>query len=91
MIVLGFYLIVTGVIKFVRSFASMEDRALLIGLSILHIIMGTLILSLPELSLVTLAVLFAISLMARGVFSVVIAFKLRGDRHTAEPGAAATA
>jgi hypothetical protein len=90
-IVLGFYLIVTGVIRFVRSFASPEDRALLIGLSILDIIMGTLILSLPELSLVTLAVLFAISLLARGVFSVVMAFKLRGVRHTDEPGAAATA
>jgi uncharacterized membrane protein HdeD (DUF308 family) len=90
-IVLGFYLIVTGVIKFVRSFATLEDRALVMGLSILDIIMGTLILALPELSLVTLAVLFAISLMARGVFSVVIAFKLRGERHSTEPGTAATA
>ena len=68
-IVLGFYLIVTGVIRFVRSFASLEDRALLMGLSILDIIIGILILSLPKLSLVTLAVLFAISLLARGVFS----------------------
>jgi uncharacterized membrane protein HdeD (DUF308 family) len=90
-IVLGFYLIVTGVIRFVRSFAELEDRALLIALSILDIIMGILILSLPKLSLVTLAVLFAISLLARGVFSVIIAFKLRGERHTSEPGAAATA
>ena len=55
----------------------------MMGLAILDIIIGTLILSLPELSLVTLAVLFAISLMARGVFSVVIAFKLRGVRDTA--------
>ena len=78
-------------IRFVRSFAQLEDRALVMGLAILDIIIGTLILALPELSLVTLAVLFAVSLLARGVFSVVIAFKLRGARHAAEPGAAATA
>jgi uncharacterized membrane protein HdeD (DUF308 family) len=90
-IVLGFYLVVTGVIKFVRSFAQLEDRALLMGLAILDIIIGIVILSLPKLGLVTLAVLFAISLLARGVFSVIIAFKLRSERHTAEPGAAAPA
>jgi uncharacterized membrane protein HdeD (DUF308 family) len=90
-IVLGFYLVITGVIRFVRSFASPEDRALLIGLSILDIVLGILILSLPKLSLVTLAVLFAISLLARGLFAVVVAFKLRGVSHHAEPGAPATA
>lgn len=89
-IVLGFYLVVTGVIRFVSSFASLEDRALLIALSILDIFLGILILALPKLSLVTLAVLFAISLLARGVFSVVVAFKLRGVSHH-EPGAAAPA
>jgi uncharacterized membrane protein HdeD (DUF308 family) len=91
-IVLGFYLIVTGVIRFVRSFWSREDRGLLIGLSILDIVLGILILSLPKLSLVTLAVLFAISLLARGLFAVVVAFKLRSvSHHGQEPGAAATA
>ena len=90
-IVLGFYLIIGGVIRFVRAFAELEDRALLLGLAILDIILGILILALPKLSLVTLAILFAISLLARGVFSIVVAFKLRGARHTAEPGAAATA
>jgi uncharacterized membrane protein HdeD (DUF308 family) len=90
-IVLGFYLIVTGAIRFVRSFFSREDRVLLIGLSILDIVLGILILSLPKLSLVTLAVLFAISLLARGVFAVVVAFKLRGASHHGEPGAAVPA
>jgi uncharacterized membrane protein HdeD (DUF308 family) len=91
-IVLGFYLVVTGVIRFVRSFSSREDRVLLIALAILDIVLGILILSLPKLSLVTLAVLFAISLLARGLFAVVVAFKLRGaSHHGQEPGAAATA
>jgi uncharacterized membrane protein HdeD (DUF308 family) len=89
-IVLGFWLIVEGVVRFIRAFSTLEDRALVMGLAILDIILGILILSLPGLSLVTLAVLFAISLLARGVFSIVVAFRLRGLRH-GEPGAAATA
>jgi uncharacterized membrane protein HdeD (DUF308 family) len=89
-IVLGFWLIVSGVVAFVSAFGRLEDRALMLGLAILDIVLGILILALPHLSLVTLAVLFAISLIARGAFAIVTAFKLRGLRH-GEPGAAATA
>jgi uncharacterized membrane protein HdeD (DUF308 family) len=60
------------------------------GLAILDIILGILILALPKLSLVTLAILFAISLLARGVFAIITAFRLRGLSH-GEPGAAAAA
>jgi uncharacterized membrane protein HdeD (DUF308 family) len=89
-IVLGFWLIVTGTVNFVRAFATVEDRALALGLAILDIILGILILALPHLSLVTLAVLFAISLLARGGFAIVAAFRMRGLGH-GEPGAAAAA
>jgi uncharacterized membrane protein HdeD (DUF308 family) len=89
-IVLGFWLVVSGIVAFVRAFGHLEDRALMLGLAILDVILGILILSLPHLSLVTLAVLFAISLLARGVFAIVTAFKLRALSH-GEPGATATA
>jgi uncharacterized membrane protein HdeD (DUF308 family) len=89
-IVLGFWLVIEGIVRFVRAFSSLEDRALLLGLAILDVILGILILALPELSLVTLAILFAISLLARGVFAIITAFRLRGLGH-GEPGAAATA
>ena len=89
-IVLGFWLIIEGIIRFIAAFSALEDRALVMGLAILDVILGVLILSLPELSLVTLAVLFAISLLARGVFAIITAFKLRGLRH-GETGAAAPA
>jgi uncharacterized membrane protein HdeD (DUF308 family) len=89
-VVLGAYLVVTGLVRFVRAFSELEDRALLLGLAILDVILGILILSLPKLSLVTLAVLFAISLLARGVFAIFAAFRLRSLRHR-EPGAAAAA
>jgi uncharacterized membrane protein HdeD (DUF308 family) len=89
-VVLGIYLVVTGGITFVRAFADLEDRALRLALAIIDIVLGILILSLPELSLVTLAVLFAISLLVRGVFACLTAFRLRGARH-AQPGAPAAA
>jgi uncharacterized membrane protein HdeD (DUF308 family) len=87
-IVLGIYLVIAGVIRFVRAFAELEDRALLLGLAVIDIVLGALILSLPGVSLVTLAILFAISLIARGVFSILLAFRLRSLGHE-EPSAAA--
>jgi uncharacterized membrane protein HdeD (DUF308 family) len=90
-VLLGVYLVVAGVVRFVRSFAELDDRAARMGLGILDTILGTLILALPRLSLVTLAVLFAVSLLARGVWMVLVAFRLRGARGRAEPHAAARA
>ena len=77
-VVLGIYLIVAGAIRFIRSFSELEDRAAQMLLGIVDAIIGILILSLPKLSLVTLAVLFALSLIIRGAFMVYVAFKLRG-------------
>ena len=85
MVVLGIYLVVAGIVRFIRSFTTLEDRALQMALGIIDVILGILILSLPELSLVTLAILFAISLLIRGAFMVWVAFKLRGARHGSEP------
>ena len=84
-VVLGIYLIVEGIIRFIRAFQELDDRALTMGLGIIDMILGILILSLPKLSLVTLAILFAVSLLVRGAFMVFVAFKLRGARHATEP------
>jgi uncharacterized membrane protein HdeD (DUF308 family) len=86
-IVLGVYLIVEGVIRFIRAFQELEDRAALMLLGIVDAILGILILSLPELSLVTLAILFALSLLIRGGFMVWVAFKLRAVKDVTEPKA----
>jgi uncharacterized membrane protein HdeD (DUF308 family) len=90
-VVLGIYLIVEGVIRFIRAFQELEDRAAMMLLGIVDAILGILILSLPELSLVTLAVLFALSLLIRGAFNVWVAFKLRGARHATETSTAVPA
>jgi len=90
-IVLGIYLVVAGIVRFIRSLSELEGRTAQMGLAIIDAILGILILSLPGLSLVTLAVLFGISLLVRGAFMVVVALKLRGAGHSAEPGAAVPA
>jgi uncharacterized membrane protein HdeD (DUF308 family) len=90
-IVLGIYLIVEGVIRFIRAFQELEDRAPMMLLGIIDAILGILILSLPKLSLVTLAVLFALSLIIRGAFNVYVAFRLRGARHATETSTAVPA
>jgi uncharacterized membrane protein HdeD (DUF308 family) len=89
-VVLGIWLIIEGVIRFISAFSELEDRAALLALAILDILLGILILALPHLSLVTLAVLFAVSLLARGAWSLFVAFRLRGLGH-GEPGSAAPA
>ena len=93
--VLGIYLIVTGVARLVRAFASAEYRGLGIFAAIIDLILGILVLAWPDESLVTLAVLFGISLIFRGLFALVGAFQLRklrkGDPDVAPPATAATA
>jgi uncharacterized membrane protein HdeD (DUF308 family) len=76
-VVLGAYLIVTGVARLVRAFASVEHRGLWLLSAVVDLILGILILSWPDESLVTLAVFFGISLIFRGIFALVAAFQLR--------------
>jgi uncharacterized membrane protein HdeD (DUF308 family) len=76
-VVLGVYLVVTGVVRLVRAFASVEHRGWALLGAIADLVLGILILSLPNESIVTLAVLFGISLIIRGVFACVAAFQLR--------------
>ena len=80
-VVLGAYLIVTGVARLVRAFASVEHRGLSLLSAVVDLILGILILSWPDESLVTLAVFFGISLIFRGVFALVAAFQLRKLRN----------
>ena len=44
-----------------------------------------MILAWPKLGLVTLAILFAVTMLVRGIFAIVIGFKLRGLRHEEPP------
>jgi uncharacterized membrane protein HdeD (DUF308 family) len=76
-VVVGIYLVVAGAVKLVLAFTRAEDRGWVALSAIGDLVLGILILALPDLSLTTLAVLFGISLVLRGVFALVAAFKLR--------------
>jgi uncharacterized membrane protein HdeD (DUF308 family) len=87
---------VTGIVRLVRAVASVEHRGLLLLGAVVDLILGVLILSWPDESLVTLAVLFGISLIFRGVLALVAAFQLRkihkeGGSDVAPPISAAPA
>ena len=95
-VVVGIYLVVTGVARLVRAFASVEHRGWALFSAVVDLILGILILSWPDESLVTLAVFFGISLIFRGVFALVGAFQLRklrkgGSEDMAPPISAAPA
>jgi uncharacterized membrane protein HdeD (DUF308 family) len=84
-IVVGVYLIAEGVIRVVRAFEVSDGRGWAIGLGLLDAIVGIVILAWPKIGLVTLAVLFAVTMLLRGVFAIVVGFKLRSLRHEEPP------
>jgi uncharacterized membrane protein HdeD (DUF308 family) len=79
LIVIGIWLVVSGIVDFVRAFATLQDRALRMLVAIADVVLGALILALPDLSLGTLALLIGLSFVIRGVVAIVRGFKLRRD------------
>jgi uncharacterized membrane protein HdeD (DUF308 family) len=82
LIVLGIWLVVTGVVDFVRAFATVGYRAMRLLGALVDIVLGGLILALPDVTLATLAILVGIAFLVRGVLCVVRGFQLR---HAAAP------
>jgi len=70
LIVLGIWLVVTGIVDLVRAIANAADRGLRLLAAVVDIVLGGLILALPDVSLKTLAVLIGIAFIVRGVLSV---------------------
>jgi uncharacterized membrane protein HdeD (DUF308 family) len=77
LLVLGIWLVVNGIVDFVRAFATIEDRALRLLSAIVDVVLGVLILALPELSLGTLAILVGISFIVRGGVAIARGIALR--------------
>jgi uncharacterized membrane protein HdeD (DUF308 family) len=87
LIVIGIWLVVSGLVDFVRAFATLEDRALRMLGALADVVLGVLILALPDLSLGTLAVLVGLSFIVRGAIAVVRGFHLRRAAHDVPAGA----
>ena len=81
MIVIGIYLIAEGVFRIVRALGSEGRRGWGVGIGALDTVVGIVILSWPELGLATLAIFFAISMLVRGIVTIIIGFRLRSLRN----------
>jgi uncharacterized membrane protein HdeD (DUF308 family) len=79
-IVIGVYLIAAGVFRIILALGSEGNRWWGIGLGAFNAIVGIVIMAWPKIGLVTLAVFFAVTMLFRGIFAIVVGFKLRSAR-----------
>jgi uncharacterized membrane protein HdeD (DUF308 family) len=77
LLVLGIWLVVSGAVDFVRAMATLDQRALRMLVAIGEIVLGVLVLSLPNLSLRTVAVLAGIGFVIRGALTIYLGWQLR--------------
>ena len=76
-LILGVWFIVSGLVDAVRAFTTPEDRAFRALAAVAAVGLGILILALPDVSLVTLAVLAGIAFIVRGLFAIYAGIHLR--------------
>ena len=84
-VVLGVYLIAAGVIRVVRAFDLPEGRGWALAIAVVEVAVGCLLLSWPDLGLATAALMLVATMLVRGLFAIVVGFKLRGLRDEEEP------
>jgi uncharacterized membrane protein HdeD (DUF308 family) len=77
LLVLGVWLVVTGIVDFVRALTNARGRGMRLLTAIVDVVIGGFILALPDLTLGTLAVLIGIAFIVRGALSVVHGVVLR--------------
>jgi uncharacterized membrane protein HdeD (DUF308 family) len=80
LLVLGIWLVVSGAVSFFRAFNDLDGRALRMMVAIAEIVLGILILSLPDLTLKTVAVLAGIGFLLRGLLAVYAGWRLHSLR-----------
>jgi uncharacterized membrane protein HdeD (DUF308 family) len=76
-LVIGIWLVVSGVISLLRAAGGAADRGPQMLVAGSEIVLGILILALPDLSLKTLAVLAGIGFVLRGALAVYAGWRLR--------------
>jgi uncharacterized membrane protein HdeD (DUF308 family) len=84
-VVIGIYLVAAGVIRVVRAFDVPEGRGWALLIAVVDVAIGCLLLAWPDLGLATVAIIFAATMLVRGIFAVVVGFKLRAMRGEEEP------
>ena len=77
LLIFGIWLVVSGAVQFFRSFGELEGRAIRMLAALCEIVLGVVILSLPEPSLRTVAVIAGIGFVLRGATAVYAGLQLR--------------
>ena len=90
-IVAGIFVVAEGVIRIVRAFGDSVHRWWGVAAGAIDVIVGAIILSWPDIGLVTLAVFFAITMLVRGVMAIMLGFRLRSLAHHPDPPQVRTA
>ena len=90
-VILGIWLVVVGIARFVPAFSRREGRGINIFVAIVDVIAGIVILSWPKPSLATLAVIFGIVLIIRGALFVYAGWLARKLSRDAGSGSATPA
>jgi uncharacterized membrane protein HdeD (DUF308 family) len=74
----GIWLVLSGIIEAIRGFTVARGHRLLqVGSGLVDVIIGVLLLALPDLGLTTVAVLVGIAFIIRGLSLAVLAVRLR--------------
>jgi uncharacterized membrane protein HdeD (DUF308 family) len=76
-LILGVWFVVSGLVQAIRAITTPQGRVLRLVVAVAEIAVGGLILSLPDLSLATIAVLTGVAFIIRGVFAVFAGLTLR--------------
>jgi uncharacterized membrane protein HdeD (DUF308 family) len=77
LLVLGIWLVITGIVDLVRALVTPHHRGMRLLSGLIDVVLGGLVLALPDVTLGTLAVLIGIAFVVRGVLSVVRGLQLR--------------
>jgi uncharacterized membrane protein HdeD (DUF308 family) len=88
-LLVGIWLIAYGVIRFIGAFFQPAYRGWAMFTSIVEVIAGIVIVSSPDIGVITLALFIGIAFVLRGIGMCVIAFALRSAKDTlpGPPGA----
>ena len=76
-LILGVWFVVSGLVDVIRALVVPGDRAFRLLVAVFDLVLGGLILALPDVSLKTMAILAGIAFIVRGIFAVLIGLKLR--------------
>jgi uncharacterized membrane protein HdeD (DUF308 family) len=76
-LILGVWFVVSGLVDAIRALVVPGDRVFRLLVAVFDVVLGGLILTLPDVSLKTMAVLAGIAFIVRGIFAVLIGLKLR--------------